>query len=73
MFGSWKSPATSNPVKGSPLSWIATIARNLALYECGLVRPLAHRSGRRAFDLTEEIADPCRACNDPKASRRFNF
>ena len=61
MCASGKRPATSIPLKGSPLAWMATIARNRALDEVRRVRPVSLEDQPEGFEPAAEEVDPLAA------------
>jgi|ERR1700722_1690504 RNA polymerase sigma-70 factor (ECF subfamily) len=54
----WEKAADFDPVKGSPIAWMATIARNRALDEARRARPVAIEDMPDSFDPAAEEVDP---------------
>lgn len=54
----WRRAADFDPAKGSPLGWMATIARNRALDEVRRVRPLSLDDMPENFEPEAEAVDP---------------
>ena len=54
----WERAADFDPAKGSPIAWMATIARNRALDEVRRVQPLAIEDMPEGFDPADEEVDP---------------
>src|ERR1700756_569627 len=54
----WEKAGEFDPAKGSPLAWMATIARNRALDEVRRVRPLSLEDQPEGFEPTAEDVDP---------------
>ena len=65
----WEKAGEFDPVKGSAVAWMATIARNRALDEVRRVRPASLRTNRRASNRprTRWIRSP--SVNAPKGSQ----
>jgi RNA polymerase sigma-70 factor (ECF subfamily) len=57
----WEKAADFDPAKGSPIAWMATIARNRALDEVRRVRPVAIDDMPYGFDPAAEDVDPLAA------------
>src|SRR5579872_1083026 len=57
----WERAGEFDPVKGSPLAWMATIARNRALDEVRRVRPASLEDQPEGFELAAEEVDPLAA------------
>ena len=54
----WEKAGDFDPVKGSPLAWMATIARNRALDEVRRVRPVSLEDQPHGFEPAAEEIDP---------------
>jgi RNA polymerase sigma-70 factor (ECF subfamily) len=54
----WERAGDFDPVKGSPLAWMATIARNRALDEVRRVRPGSLEDQPEGFEPAAEDIDP---------------
>jgi RNA polymerase sigma-70 factor (ECF subfamily) len=54
----WEKAGEFDPLKGSPLSWMATIARNRALDEVRRVRPVSLEDQPDGFEPAAEEIDP---------------
>ena len=54
----WERAGDYDPNKGSPLAWMATIARNRALDEVRRVRPLSLEDMPASFEPAAEVIDP---------------
>ena len=54
----WEKAGEFDPLKGSPLSWMATIARNRALDEVRRVRPVSLEDQPEGFEPAAEEIDP---------------
>jgi RNA polymerase sigma-70 factor (ECF subfamily) len=54
----WEKAGDFDPVKGSPLAWMATIARNRALDEVRRVRPISLEDQPEGFEPAAEEIDP---------------
>ena len=54
----WEKAGEFDPLKGSPLAWMATIARNRALDEVRRVRPLSLEDQPDGFEPAAEEIDP---------------
>jgi RNA polymerase sigma-70 factor, ECF subfamily len=54
----WEKAGDFDPVKGSPLAWMATIARNRALDEVRRVRPVSLEDQPEGFEPAAEKIDP---------------
>src|ERR1700760_2193827 len=54
----WEKAGEFDPAKGSPLAWMATIARNRALDEVRRVRPLSLEDQPDGFEPAAEDVDP---------------
>jgi RNA polymerase sigma-70 factor, ECF subfamily len=54
----WEKAGEFDPVKGSPLAWMATIARNRALDEVRRVRPASIEDQPESFEPAAEEVDP---------------
>ncbi len=57
----WEHAAEYDPSKGSPLAWMATIARNRALDEVRRVRPVSLEDMPEGFEPAAEEIDPLAA------------
>jgi RNA polymerase sigma-70 factor, ECF subfamily len=57
----WEKAGDFDPVKGSALAWMATIARNRALDEVRRVRPLSLEDQPEGFEPAAEEIDPLAA------------
>ena len=57
----WEKAGEFDPVKGSPLAWMATIARNRALDEVRRVRPASLEDQPDGFEPAAEDVDPLAA------------
>jgi RNA polymerase sigma-70 factor (ECF subfamily) len=57
----WEKAGDFDPVKGSPLAWMATIARNRALDEVRRVRPVSLEDQPEGFEPVAEEIDPLAA------------
>ena len=57
----WEKAGDFDPVKGSPLAWMATIARNRALDEVRRVRPVSLEDQPEGFEPAAEEIDPLAA------------
>ena len=54
----WEKAGEFDPAKGSPLAWMATIARNRALDEIRRVRPVSLEDMPEGFEPAAEEVDP---------------
>src|SRR5271166_3452219 len=54
----WEKAGDFDPSKGSPLAWMATIARNRALDEVRRVRPASLEEMPEGFEPAAEPVDP---------------
>jgi RNA polymerase sigma-70 factor (ECF subfamily) len=54
----WEKAGEFDPLKGSPLAWMATIARNRALDEVRRVRPVSLEDQSEGFEPAAEEIDP---------------
>src|SRR5271169_3412134 len=54
----WERAGEFDPLKGSPLAWMATIARNRALDEVRRVRPVSLEDQPDGFEPAAEEIDP---------------
>lgn len=54
----WEKAADFDPAKGSPIAWMATVARNRALDEARRTKPLAIEDMPDDFDPAAEEIDP---------------
>jgi RNA polymerase sigma-70 factor (ECF subfamily) len=54
----WEKAGEFDPLKGSPLAWMATIARNRALDEVRRVRPVSLEDQPEGFEPAAEEIDP---------------
>src|SRR5271163_985625 len=54
----WEKAGDFNPAKGSPLAWMATIARNRALDEVRRVRPSSLEDMPEGFEPAADAVDP---------------
>jgi RNA polymerase sigma-70 factor, ECF subfamily len=57
----WERAGDFDPGKGSPLAWMATIARNRALDEVRRVRPVSLEDQPEGFEPAAEEIDPLAA------------
>jgi RNA polymerase sigma-70 factor, ECF subfamily len=57
----WEKAGDFHPGKGSPLAWMATIARNRALDEVRRVRPVSLEDQPEGFEPAAEEIDPLAA------------
>lgn len=57
----WEKAGDFDPDAGSPLAWMATIARNRALDEVRRVRPLSLEIMPKDFDVPADTIDPLAA------------
>ena len=57
----WEKAGEFDPVKGSPIAWMATIARNRALDEVRRVRPVSLEEMPEGFEPAAEAVDPLAA------------
>ena len=57
----WEKAGDFDPVKGSALAWMATIARNRALDEVRRVRPGSLEDQPEGFELAADDVDPLAA------------
>ena len=57
----WEKAGDFDPVKGSPLAWMATIARNRALDEVRRVRPASLQDLPEGFEPAAAEVDPLAA------------
>jgi RNA polymerase sigma-70 factor, ECF subfamily len=54
----WQKAGDFDPAKGSPIAWMATIARNRALDEVRRVKPVALEDMPESFEPAAEEVDP---------------
>ena len=54
----WEKAGDFDPAKGSPIAWMATIARNRALDEVRRAKPLALADMPESFEPAAEEVDP---------------
>jgi len=57
----WEKAGEFDPLKGSPLAWMATIVRNRALNEVRRVRPVSLEDQPEGFEPAAEEIDPLAA------------
>jgi RNA polymerase sigma-70 factor (ECF subfamily) len=57
----WEKAADFDPAKGSPIAWMATIARNRALDEIRRVRPASLEDMPDGFEPASDEVDPLAA------------
>jgi len=57
----WEKAGEFDPVRGSPLAWMATIARNRALDEVRRVRPVSLEDQPEGFEPAAEDINPLAA------------
>ena len=57
----WEKAADFDPAKGTPLAWMATIARNRALNELRRVRPMSIEEMPETFEPAADSVDPLAA------------
>ena len=57
----WEKAGDFDPARGSPLAWMATIARNRALDEVRRVRPVSLEDQPEGFEPAAEEIDPLAA------------
>ena len=57
----WEKAADFDPAKGSPIAWMATIARNRALDEIRRVRPASLEDMPDGFEPASDVVDPLAA------------
>jgi RNA polymerase sigma-70 factor (ECF subfamily) len=57
----WEKAGEFDPLKGSPLAWMATIARNRALDEVRRLRPVSLEHQPEGFEPAAEEIDPLAA------------
>jgi RNA polymerase sigma-70 factor, ECF subfamily len=57
----WEKAGEFDPLKGSPLAWMATIARNRALDEVRRVRPVSLEDQPEGFEPAAEEIEPLAA------------
>jgi RNA polymerase sigma-70 factor (ECF subfamily) len=57
----WEKAGEFDPAKGSPLAWMATIARNRALDEVRRVRPVSLEEMPEGFEPAADTVDPLAA------------
>ena len=57
----WEKAGEFDPLKGSPLAWMVTIARNRALDEVRRVRPVSLEDQPEGFEPAAEEIDPLAA------------
>ena len=57
----WEKAGDFDPVRGSPLAWMATIARNRALDEARRVRPVSLEDQPEGFEPAAEQINPLAA------------
>src|ERR1700684_4417412 len=57
----WEKAGDFDPVRGSPLAWMATIARNRALDEVRRVRPVSLEDQPEGFEPAAEDINPLAA------------
>jgi RNA polymerase sigma-70 factor, ECF subfamily len=57
----WEKAGEFDPLKGSPLAWMAAIARNRALDEVRRVRPVSLEDQPEGFEPAAEEIDPLAA------------
>ncbi|HWY81782.1 MAG TPA: sigma-70 family RNA polymerase sigma factor [Roseiarcus sp.] len=57
----WEKAGEFDPLKGSPLAWMATIVRNRALDEVRRVRPVSLEDQPEGFEPAAEEIDPLAA------------
>lgn len=56
----WRRAGAFNPAAGSPITWMAVIARNLALDEVRKRRPVSIEERPDVLDIPDEFVDPLR-------------
>jgi RNA polymerase sigma-70 factor (ECF subfamily) len=54
----WQKASDFDPAKGSPIAWMATIARNRALDEVRRIKPVAIEDLPEGFEPAAEAVDP---------------
>jgi len=65
----WERAGDFDAAKGSPLAWMATIARNRALDEVRRVRPASLEEMSESFEPSAETVDPLAARERSEALR----
>ena len=65
----WEKAGDFDPAKGSPLAWMATIARNRALDEVRRVRPTSLEDMPEGFEPAAEAVDPLALARALRAAR----
>ena len=57
----WRRASSFNPQAGSPITWMAVIARNLALDEVRRVQPVSMEDRPDVLDMPDAFIDPLQA------------
>jgi len=57
----WRRASSFNPQAGSPITWMAVIARNLALDEVRRVQPVSIEDRPDVLDMPDAFIDPLQA------------
>jgi RNA polymerase sigma-70 factor, ECF subfamily len=63
----WEKAGEFDPAKGSPMAWMATIARNRALDEVRRVRPAHLEDLPESFEPAADEIDPLASCERSEA------
>lgn len=67
----WRRAASFNPNAGSPITWMAVIARNLALDEVCRTQPVSIEERPEVMDMADEFNDPLDAREKSETSARL--
>jgi RNA polymerase sigma-70 factor, ECF subfamily len=68
----WEKAGDFDPLKGSALAWMATIARNRALDEVRRVRPASLEDQPEGFEPQRRKSTRLPRVNAPRGSRRWS-
>lgn len=67
----WERAGSYDPAKASPMTWMATIARNRAIDEIRLKRPTSIEDAPEALEVAETGADPLDSAQQSDELRRL--
>ena len=62
----WRRAASFNPKAGSPITWMAVIARNLALDEVRRAQPVSIEDRPEVLEMPDAFNDPTRCAREER-------
>lgn len=68
----WERAGSFDPAKASPITWMATIARNRAIDEIRRRTPVSIEDSPEAFEIEDSSADPLDSAQQSDELRRLN-